>query len=82
RRGVVILIIFYETLILSMVGGLLGMLIIIPGSYVVGISWVPAFSSAVLTRVGTLILLIGVFSGLLPAFLATRISPMEALRYE
>jgi len=82
RRGVVILIIFYETLILSMVGGLLGMLIIIPGSYVVGISWLPAFSSAVLTRVTTLILLIGVFSGLLPAFLATRISPMEALRYE
>jgi putative ABC transport system permease protein len=83
QRSVVILIIFYETLILSILGGILGMLIIIPGSYVVGISWLPALlSPAVLLRIAILIFFVGVFSGLLPAYLATRISPLEALRYE
>jgi len=83
QRSVVILIIFYETLILSILGGILGMLIIIPGSYVVGISWLPALlSPAVLLRIAVLIFFVGVFSGLLPAYLATRISPLEALRYE
>ena len=83
QRSVVILIIFYETLILSILGGVLGMLIIIPGSYVVGISWLPALvSPAVLLRIAVLIFFVGVFSGLLPAYLATRISPLEALRYE
>jgi putative ABC transport system permease protein len=83
QRSVVILIIFYETLILSILGGILGMLIIIPGSYVVGISWLPALlSPAVLLRIAVLIFFVGVFSGLLPAYFATRISPLEALRYE
>jgi putative ABC transport system permease protein len=83
QRSVVILIIFYETLILSILGGILGLLIIIPGSYVVGISWLPALlSPAVLLRIAVLIFFVGVFSGLLPAYLATRVSPLEALRYE
>jgi putative ABC transport system permease protein len=78
----VILIIFYETLILSVIGGILGMALIVPGSYVVGISWLPVLSSVVLLRISALILLIGVFSGWLPAYMATRVSPLEALRYE
>jgi putative ABC transport system permease protein len=82
KRGIVITIIFYETLILSVLGGVFGILLIVPGSYVVGISWSAAISAGVLTRVAALILSMGAFSGLLPAFLATRISPLEALRYE
>ncbi len=82
KRSLVILIIFYETLILSILGGIFGILLIIPGAYIVGISWVSAISSAVLLRVAILIFLMGIFSGLLPAYLATRISPLEALRYE
>ena len=83
QRSVVILIIFYETLILSVLGGILGMLLVIPGSYVVGIAWGPALlSPPVLVRVAALIFFVGVFSGLLPAYFATRISPLEALRYE
>lgn len=82
KRSMVILIIFYETLILSVLGGIFGILLIIPGSYVTGTSWSLAISSDVLLRVAVLIFSIGVFSGLLPAYLATRISPLEALRYE
>jgi putative ABC transport system permease protein len=82
KRSVVILIIFYETLILSVLGGIFGIILIVPGSYVVGISWSAAISMNVLTRVLALIFLMGAFSGLLPAYLATRVSPMEALRYE
>ena len=82
KRSMVIMIIFYETLILSVLGGVFGILLIVPGSYVVGISWSSAISVGVLTRVIALIFSMGAFSGLLPAYLATRISPLEALRYE
>jgi putative ABC transport system permease protein len=82
KRSIVILIIFYETLILSVLGGVFGILLIVPGSFVVGISWSVAISVGVLTRVMALIFLMGAFSGLLPAYLATRVSPLEALRYE
>lgn len=83
QRNMVILIIFYETLILSLVGGLLGVATIIPASYIIGISWLPALLSlAVILRIAILVLLVGAFSGLLPAYLVTRVSPLEALRYE
>lgn len=82
KRSVVILIVLYETLILSVIGGVLGLLAIVPGSYVVGIAASTALSSDVLIRTAALVLLIGAFSGLLPAYLATRVSPLEALRYE
>jgi putative ABC transport system permease protein len=83
QRGVVILIIFYETLILSLIGGPLGVLLIIPASYMIGVSWLPALlSPSVVLRIAILVLLVGVFSGLLPAYLVTRVSPLEALRYE
>ena len=82
KRSVVILIIFYETLILSVLGGVFGILLIVPGSYVVGISSSSAISADVITRVIALIFSMGAFSGLLPAYLATRVSPLEALRYE
>ncbi|MEN8114215.1 MAG: ABC transporter permease [Actinomycetota bacterium] len=82
KRSVVILIIFYETLILSVIGGVLGLLAIVPGSYIVGAAATTALSRDVLIRVAALVLLMGGFSGLLPAYMATRVSPLEALRYE
>jgi putative ABC transport system permease protein len=82
KRSLVILIVFYETLTLSVIGGVLGLLAIVPGSYLVGIAATTALSPGVLIRVAALVLLMGAFSGLLPAYLATRVSPMEALRYE
>lgn len=82
KRSTVIRIIFYETLILSLIGGALGLLAVIPGASIVGIAATTALSTDVLVRVAALVLLIGTFSGLLPAYLATRVSPLEALRYE
>ena len=36
----------------------------------------------IVTQVLVIVFIIGTFSGLLPAYLATRISPIDALRYE
>ena len=89
KRSIMALII-YESLILSAIGGIIGLLLISPIYNVLGIlmgatdqfslSW--NIPTAVLVQIVVVILVIGTFSGLLPAYLANRISPIEALRYE
>jgi len=82
-RGTVLRLIFYESLILSALGGILGLMAVFPASYLLDIPITATLlSPLVFTRVVVLIFLTGVFSGLLPGFLVTRISPLEALRYE
>jgi putative ABC transport system permease protein len=83
RRRSVLSLIFFESLILSVLGGILGLLAAIPAASLLEIPLsAKLFSPLVLVRVAVLIFLTGVFSGLLPGFLVTRISPLEALRYE
>jgi putative ABC transport system permease protein len=89
RRSIMALII-YESLILSFIGGVIGIVLMSPVYNLLGtfmgltnvnlISF--TISTAILAQVFVIIFVIGTFSGLIPAYLATRISPIEALRYE
>lgn len=89
RRSIMALII-YESLILSVIGGVIGLLLMSPIynslGMLMGFTDINMLSFSIPTTVVLEILLIifviGTFSGLLPAYLANRISPIEALRYE
>ena len=87
RKRSIMLLIIYESLILSTIGGLIGILLISPIYNVLGIfmgatSFNFTIPSTVVIQVALIVLVIGTFSGLLPAYLANRISPIEALRHE
>lgn len=87
RKRSILSLIIYESLILSSIGGIIGILLIAPTYNVLGLMMgftevnfsIP---TTVLVQVALIVLVIGTFSGLLPAYQATRISPIEALRYE
>jgi putative ABC transport system permease protein len=89
RRSIMALII-YESLILSVIGGIIGILLMSPVYDILGILMGAkdvnffhfAVPSAVVVQVALIVFVIGTFSGLIPAYLANRISPIEALRYE
>lgn len=87
RKRSILSLIIYESLILSGIGGIIGILLISPTYNVLG--WMMGAESmtlfiptTVLVQVALIVLVIGTFSGLIPAYQATRISPIEALRYE
>jgi putative ABC transport system permease protein len=87
KKRSIMLLIIYESLILSSIGGIIGILLISPIYNVLGIfmgatSFSFTMPLSVLLQVALIVLVIGTFSGLLPAYLANRISPIEALRYE
>lgn len=89
RRSIMALII-YESLILSVIGGIIGILLIPPTYNMLGLLTGAAnhfnlfltMPITILAQIVVVIFVIGTFSGLLPAYLANRISPIEALRYE
>lgn len=89
RRSIMILII-YESLILSIIGGIIGILLIAPTYSVLGILMGATenfniflnMPMTVIVQILVVVFVIGTFSGLIPAYLANRISPIEALRYE
>lgn len=89
KRSIMALII-YESLIMSVIGGVIGIILISPTYNLMGLLMgyteinflefnIP---SPVIIQLAVIIFVIGTFSGLLPAYLANRISPIEALRYE
>ncbi len=86
KRSVLSLIV-YESLILSGIGGIIGIILISPAYNLIGLlmgatSFTYSLPLSVLLQVAVIVLVIGTFSGLIPAYQATRISPIEALRYE
>jgi putative ABC transport system permease protein len=90
RKRSIMKLIIYESLIMSVIGGIIGIILISPVYNLMGILmgyseinflsfYIPPL---VLVQLLVIIFIIGTFSGLLPAYLANRISPIEALRYE
>lgn len=87
KKSSIMALVIYESLILSGIGGIIGMLLISPAYNVLGMfmgatNFGFTLPTTVLVQVALIVFVIGTFSGLLPAYLANRISPIEALRYE
>lgn len=90
RRRSIMALIIYESLIISIIGGIVGIILMSPLynllGMLMGANDVNFFSfvipQTVLVQVAAIVFVIGTFSGLIPAYQANRISPIEALRYE
>jgi putative ABC transport system permease protein len=73
-----------EAVLLSLVGGLLGVVIGIIIAYVISIIWQWQFTLYIWPPLAgfTVSVLIGIFFGFYPAYLASKLDPIEALRAE
>jgi ABC-type lipoprotein release transport system permease subunit len=88
RRRRVLGLIMRESLLLGMLGGVtgigiaLGIAALITIAPVIGDAVVPQWGGDVFARAAGVALLLGLMGGLYPAYRATRLQPVEALRYE
>jgi putative ABC transport system permease protein len=80
RPTIVMLTILYESLVLTAIGGVLGIGLTVPVAYAGDWAWILSYQEVV--KVAFLVLIAGVLAALYPAYRATRVSPVEALRYE
>ncbi len=72
-----------EAVVLSVMGGIIGILLSLIGSWIAtlyGVTAIIAVSSIVLAFVFSVV--VGVFFGMLPAYHAAKLKPIQALRYE
>lgn len=90
RKRSILALIIYESLILSLIGGILGIILMSPTYNMLGLLMGETavnflsfnIPTPIVIQVLVIVFVIGTFSGLIPAYLATRISPIDALRYE
>jgi len=88
RRRAVLRMILREAVLLGLLGGVLGMILAFVLTALMQInaslgSWVdPVWTWDIFARAMLLSLLLGAAGGLYPAYRATRLQPIEALRYE
>lgn len=85
RKVRVLLMVMKESLVLSAVGGLVGILLGMGLGKLFPLMLAflePAFSGELLVRALILALVLGAIAGVYPAWWASRLDPLEALRYE
>lgn len=88
QRRRILRLIITESLLLGLLGGVLGIFIAVLLAQ--AFNWIPVYSGIlqarwdlpIFIRAVTVALLLGLFGGLYPAWRATRLQPVEALRYE
>jgi len=77
-----------EALMLGLLGGLAGIAIafglvyLLRSAPMIGLAFEPIWSAKIFVRALSVALSLGLIGGLYPAYRATRLTPIEALRYE
>ena len=88
RRGAILSLILKESFLLGLLGGILGIGIafglvnLITSIPMIGDAFSPVFNVEVFIRAIFVALILGIVGGIYPAYRATRLQPVEALRYE
>jgi putative ABC transport system permease protein len=83
KRRVILTQFLFESSAICLVGGTIGVILSFGIAALINKLLLPAAVSMSIVVVAlTISILVGVFSGIIPAFRASRLNPIEALRYE